>query len=187
LRTAFGVNDCGHDIASESGPDLIEQIDVFLACLGVSIVAYFKGCAIRSQTAVESGGNSRTEVAAYRCGTHERNSGLNLLKEIDENRGMGEGSIGIKARILEFVDSIHSIRENLLFYILKIVASHYSLKFDAELVCKLASFSQELKAHIGHLAVFILAIDYKIILVCHFDSDVVDKNPGIYRFAGQHA
>ena len=81
---------------------------------------------------------------------------------------MGEGCIGIEAFVLKFVYCVYSVWEELILDAFEIVSGYDCLKFDAELVCELAPFGEELKAHIGNLAVFKLAIDYKIIFVCHF-------------------
>ena len=54
LGTALGVDDCCHDVATESGTDLIEQIGVFGAGLGILVVADFESGAVGGKAAVEA-------------------------------------------------------------------------------------------------------------------------------------
>ncbi len=64
LRTAFRVDDRGHNVASESRTYLIEKVLVFLPCLRVGVVADFKARAVCRQAAVQAGADTRAEVAA---------------------------------------------------------------------------------------------------------------------------
>ena len=83
---------------------------------------------------------------------------------------MREGSIRIKALILDLIQLVHTIREYLIFYIFQIIAGHYGLKLDAELVGKLTPLGEKLKAHVGYFAILVFAIYDKVILVCHFSN-----------------
>ncbi len=42
LGTAVGIDDGSDNIAAECRADLIKKVGVFLACLGVFVVTYFK-------------------------------------------------------------------------------------------------------------------------------------------------
>ncbi len=80
---------------------------------------------------------------------------------------MGKRSVGIETLVLGLIDRVHAIRENLLLYVLEVVAGHYGFELHTELVGKLPAFGQKLKAHIGHLTVFEFAINYEVVLICH--------------------
>ncbi len=68
--------------------------------------------------------------------------------------------------ILHFIYAVNAIREDLFLDIFQFVACHYSLKFDAELIGKRATFGEEFKADISNLTILIFAIYDQIILVC---------------------
>ena len=80
---------------------------------------------------------------------------------------MGEGGFWIKTRVFKFVNCVYAVWKDLLFNILHIVAGNHSLEFDPEFVGELTSFGKKLQANVGDFAVFIFAIDDKIIFVCH--------------------
>ena len=80
---------------------------------------------------------------------------------------MGERGIRIQAFVLYLINGIDTIREDLLLDAIESVAGHYCFEFHPEFVCKLPSFGEKLKADIGYLTVFIFAIYYEIVLVCH--------------------
>ena len=85
LRTVVGVDNRGHDVAAESGTDLVEQAFVVLARLLVVVVADFERGAVGGKAAGERRADARPEVAAdHRC-AHEADLRLFLLEEVYEN------------------------------------------------------------------------------------------------------
>ena len=54
LRTAVGIDDRCHDIAAESGTDLIKQVGIFFSGLGILVVSDFKRSTVCGEAAVEA-------------------------------------------------------------------------------------------------------------------------------------
>ena len=54
LRTAVGIDDRCHDIAAESGTDLIKQVGIFFSGLGILVVTDFKRSTVCGEAAVEA-------------------------------------------------------------------------------------------------------------------------------------
>ena len=54
LRAAVGIDDGSDDVAAERRTNLIEQVGIFLACLGIFVIADFERCAVGGKTAVET-------------------------------------------------------------------------------------------------------------------------------------
>ena len=80
---------------------------------------------------------------------------------------MRKRCIRIKTMILHFIYAVNAIREDLFLDIFQFVACHYCLKFDAELIGKRATFGEEFKADIGHLAILVFAINYQVVIILH--------------------
>ena len=72
---------------------------------------------------------------------------------------MRQRGVGEQALILQLVHHVHAIGEELLLYALEFVAQHHSLQFDAASRGKRTTLGEQLKAHIGHAALVILAIN----------------------------
>ena len=83
LRTAVGIDNCCYDIAAECGANLVQQVGIFFAGLGIFVVADFECGAVSCQTTVEARADTWTEVTTNAGSAHEANLGLNLTEEID--------------------------------------------------------------------------------------------------------
>jgi len=80
---------------------------------------------------------------------------------------MRERGVRIEALVLHLIKAVNTIGEHLLIYIGEVVAGHYGFKFAAQLIGERAALGEELKAHVGHMALLELEIYYEIILVGH--------------------
>ena len=167
LRTAVGIDDCGHDVAAESRTDLVEQVLVFLAGLGILVVADYKRCAVGRKARMEAGGYARTEVSADACGAHQADLRLDFAEEVDEHGCVGVGGVGIEALVGHFIHYVGTIGEKLVFHPVEIVAYYDGLEFHAELRCELAAFGEKFEAYVGHFAVLKLAIYNEVVLILH--------------------
>ena len=167
LGTALGVDDGSHDVAAEGGAYLVEQVGVFLAGLGILVVADFEGGAVGGEAAVEARADTRAEVAAYAGGTHKAYLGLDFAEEVDEHCRMGVGGIGVEARVFDLVDHVGAVGEYLVFDAVELVADNEGFEFDAEAVGKHAALGKELEAHIGYAAFVVFAVYYQVVVVCH--------------------
>ena len=88
LRTMLRIDDGSHDIATESGTNLIEQVVVVLLRLDVVEVADFELGAVGGEAAGQRGADARTEVATDDGGAHQADLRLFLLEEVDEDIGV---------------------------------------------------------------------------------------------------
>ena len=109
LRACFGANDGCHDVAAESGTDLIEDVVVFLAGFEVSVVADFKGSAVSGEAAAQMGGNAGCEVAADAGGTIENHFGLTFADDAVHNAEMRQGAVRRETGIVGVEDGIDTI------------------------------------------------------------------------------
>ena len=165
LRTVVGIHDRGHDVAAESGADLIEQVGVILARLHVRVVADFEGRTVGGQTRVQARRNARAQVAADARGAHQTNLRLNLAEEIDEHGGMGVRRVGIETLVLNFVDNVGTVLVKLLFDAVQLVAQDDGLELHTQLVGQSTALGEQLQAHVGDVAILILTVYYKIVTV----------------------
>ena len=55
LGTAVGVYNRSDNVAAESGTNLVKEVLILFAGLGVGVVAYFKRCAVGGESAVQAG------------------------------------------------------------------------------------------------------------------------------------
>ena len=129
------------------------------------MVADFKLGAVGGKTRMQRARHAGTQVAAYGRGAHEGNARLLLLEQVDQYGGVGQRRVGIQTLVLHLIYSVHSVGEQLILDIFQIVAGHYSLELDAQLVGQRAALGEQLKAHVGHFTVLILAIYYEVVLV----------------------
>jgi hypothetical protein len=165
LGAAVGVDDSGYDIAAECGADLIEQVGVFLACLGVFVVADFKRGAVGGETAVEARAHAGAEVAAYAGGAHKAYLRLNLAEEVDEDCGVRIGGVGVETDVFHLIHYVGAVGEYLFFDAVEFVADNDCFEFYAETVGQHAAFSEKLKADVCHTAFVVFAVYYEVVIV----------------------
>ena len=115
LRTVFGVDDSGDDISAERRAYLVKEVLVRFAFFLVFVVAYFQRSAVGGKSAGKRGGHAWTEVTAYHGGAHKAYLRFFLLEQVDHYRSVRQGSVGVKARSVEYVQYVHPERHHLFF------------------------------------------------------------------------
>ena len=115
LRTVFGVDDGGYDVAAESRADLVEQVLIRLALFLVLVVADFQGGAVGGQSAGQGRRYAGTQVAADDRGAHQADLRLLFLEQVDEDGRVRQGGVGKQARCVKHVQLVHTVGHHLLF------------------------------------------------------------------------
>ena len=120
---------------------------------------------------MEGGGNAGTEVTADAGGTHQADLGLDFLEEVNQHGCVRVGGIGIETSVVHGVNHIGTVGEYLRFDTGKVGANNEGFEADAQTVGKLATFGKEFEADIGNAAFVELAVNYKIVVICHSFND----------------
>ena len=144
---------------------------IFLAGLGVGVVSDFKGCAVGGETAVETRAYAGTEVAADASGAHQANLRFDFSEQVDKNRSVRVGCIGIQFFVGNLVNYIGTIGENLIFYTVELVADDNCFELDTKTVGEHSAFCKQLKADVCDFAFVKFAIYYEVVIVCHSFND----------------
>ncbi len=150
LRTMVGVDDPCHDVASESGADLIKQILIGLSRLSIFMIAYLQRSTVGGEAATQRGGYSGPEVASDDRRAHQAYLRLDLLKEINQYGRVRQGGVGRQARIVENMQHVDAVRENLFAYFAQMVSDSDGFEFTTELIGQRASFGQQFETHVGY-------------------------------------
>ena len=164
LRTMVGVHDGCHDVATESRTNLIEQVLVGCAALGISMVTDFQLGTVGCQTAGQGRRYTRTQVATYHSGTHQGYLWLLLLEQIHQDIGMRNRGVREQAWSIEHKQLVHAVRQNLVFHLaFYFCACHDGMQLNVQLIGELATLGQQLLRYFGYGCAFNLTI-YKYIV-----------------------
>ena len=90
LRTVVGVDDRGDDVAAEGGADLVEQVFVLPAALGVFVVADHQLRTVGRKAAVKRRRHARREIAAVARRAEQHDLGFLLLDQAAHDGRMGQ-------------------------------------------------------------------------------------------------
>ena len=120
---------------------------------------------------MEGGGDAGTEVAADACSAHQADLGLDFLEEVDKDCCVGVGGIGIEASVVDSVNDVGTVGEDLRFDAGEVGANNEGFEADTEAVGEFAAFGKEFEADIGNAAFVELAVNYKIVVICHSFND----------------
>ena len=120
---------------------------------------------------MEGGGDAGTEVAADAGGTHQADLGFDFLEEVDEYGCVGVGGIGIETSVVHGVNHVGAVGEDLRFDAGEVRANYEGFEADTEAVGEFAAFGKEFEADIGNAAFVELAVNYKIVVICHSFND----------------
>ena len=146
-----GIDNRCHDVATEGGTNLIEQVVVVKLCLGIVVGTNLQFGAVGGQSAGERRRHARTEVATDDGGTHQTNLRLLLLEEVDEDVGVRCRRIGEESLAVEDEEFVNAVGQYLLFHLpLDARTGHHGMQFDTQLIGQLASFGEQLLRHFGH-------------------------------------
>ena len=149
LRTVVRVDDGGDDVAAEGGTNLVEQVLVLLAALGVAVVADDQLRTIGRQTAVQRRRHARGEVAADARGAEEHNLGFLLLNQAAHDGRVGQRAERGQLLVVGHPYGVGAIAGQLLLHAGKILADNDRLELHAERRGQLAAFGQQFEAHVG--------------------------------------
>ena len=160
LRSVLGIDDGSHDVSTEGGSYLIQQVLVRLTILLVLMRTNLKAGAVRGESAMQSRRDARTEVATYDVSSHQANLRFLLLEEVDEDCRVRLARIGSEAFCIEDMEFIDAIRKYLsLHFSHDSAAGSNGFELYAKRIGQLPAFSQKLLAYFGNLCAFKLAIN----------------------------
>ncbi len=156
LWTMLGVDNGGNNVSTKGRTNLIELVLVMLGDgLLVLIEAYIhvkladlEFGAVGGEAAEEGRRNARAEVAAYYVGTHQADLGILFLEEVDENGGVGIGSVGEETWSVEDVYAVNTILHHLVLDTIEARAGADTLQLYAKSIGELATFGQEFEADV---------------------------------------
>ena len=154
LRTMVGIDDGGDDVAAEGRTNLIEQVLVRPAALGIGMVAYDEARTVGREPAAQRGGDARSEVAPHRRRTEQGYLGFLLFEDTANHRRMGQGAVRSELRIVRQPERIGSVASDNLIHLLEFVTEGERFQFAPEAVGQFAAFGEQLQADISHLAAF---------------------------------
>ena len=149
-----GIDDGGDDVAAEGRTNLIEQVLVRPAALGIGMVAYDEARTVGREPAAQRGGDARSEVAPHRRRTEQGYLGFLLFEDTANHRRMGQGAVRSELRIVRQPERIGSVASDNLIHLLEFVTEGERFQFAPEAVGQFAAFGEQLQADIGHLAAF---------------------------------
>ena len=116
LWAMFRVDDGGYYVAAKGRPYLVELFCVvFLLHYSVSVldihikIANLQLGTVSSQSAVESRGDTRTQVTSNNSGTHEAYLWFLFLEKVYHQGCMGVGSVGEESLGIKYMYLIHTI------------------------------------------------------------------------------
>ena len=141
----LGVDDSRHDVATESGTNLIEQVVVVSTRLWVVKVTNLQLGTVGSQTACQRRRHAWTEVTANHGSAHEADLRFLLFEQVDHQvgvwcRGVWEQPFTVKHKQL-----VNTIGQYLILdFSLDSGSSHDSMKLHTKFVGEFASFGQQL-------------------------------------------
>ena len=159
LGTVVGVDDGGHDVAAESGTDLVEQVLIGLAALLVLVGADFELRAVGGEAAGEARGDARTEVAADDRGAHQADLRLLLLEEVHHDVGVGSRGVGEELGGIEDEEFVDAVRQHLLLdFALDAGADGDGVQLHAEFIRQLAALGEKFLRDFAHFGAFNLNI-----------------------------
>ena len=104
--------------------------------------------AVGGKAAEEGRRYARTEVAAYHVGTHQADLRILLLEEVDENGGVGIGSVGEETWSVEDVYTVNAILHHLVLDTIEARAGADTLQLYAKSIGELATLGQEFEADV---------------------------------------
>ena len=155
LRTVVGVHNRSHDVTTEGGTNLIEQVLIDFVILLVLIRANLQLRAVGGEAAGERGADARTQVAADDRSAHEADLRLLLLEEVYEDVRVGSAGVGEQFGGVEDEELVHAIRQDLVFHL----ASHHGVQLHTQRIGELATLGQQLLRYFLYVGLFYLAID----------------------------
>ena len=158
MGTALGIDNRRHDVSTESGTYLIEQVLVGLRLFLVFERTDFERGTVGRETAVERRRYAGAEVTAYAGGTHEAHLGFLLAEEVDQHRSMGLRGVGIETGVVGQIEGIDAIREYLCGNVVELMADDERFEFTMELIGQGTSLGEQFEADVGNNSVFYFAI-----------------------------
>ena len=153
-----GIDDRGDDVAAERRTDLVQQVLVLPARLGVPVVADLELRAVGREAAVQRRRNARREVAAHGCRAEQRDLGLFLLDQPAHHGRVGQRAEGIENLVVGHPHRVGAVAGQLLFDTVERLAQRHGFGLHTERGGQLAAFGQQFETHVGDPAALHLDI-----------------------------
>ena len=158
LGTVVGIDDRGDDVAAESGTDLVKQVLILLAGLGVLVVADHQLRAVGRKTAVEGRRYARGEVAAVAGRAEQRDLGVLLFDQAAHDGRMGQRAERCEDLVVGDPDGVGAVFGQFGLDTCKMLAQHYGFELHTQRRGQFAAFGQQFETHVGDLAALVLDI-----------------------------
>jgi hypothetical protein len=158
LGPSIEVDDCGYDVAAESGANLEKQVIMSLA-ISCFVVAYLQVGAVGGQACFCCAGDSWCEVSASRRRAIYDNLGFIFVDEVVNYSGVAIGLIAAQKRVLGEVNLVCAELNKLFSERFDVVARQNRSEGDFQDVGEVPSFTHKLDRGIFELA-FMLFCEY---------------------------
>ncbi len=169
LRTVVGVDDRGDDVAAEGGTDLVEQVFVLPAALGVFVVADHQLRTVGRKAAVERRRHARREIAAVARRAEQHDLGFLLLDQAAHDGRMGQRTERCEHLVVGDPYGIGAVFGELMLDAGEVLAQHHGFEFHAQRRGQFAALGHQFEAHLGGLAALVLDIyEYVVHLLCTY-------------------
>ena len=156
LWTVLWVDDSCHDVTAEGRTDLIELLfemlyDRLLVLIEAAVhveVTDLELCTVGSKTAEESRRDTRTEVTADDCCTHEADLRIFLLEEVDEDSSVRIRSVREETWCIEHVNLVNAILHHLILNTVEARTCTDTFQLYAKSIGQLTALCEEFEADV---------------------------------------
>lgn len=164
LGAMLGIHDRGHDVTTEGGTNLIEQVVKHLVVLLVLVGTDLQFGAVGCQSAGQRRTYAGTEVTANHRGTHQTDLRLLLLEEVYDNVGVGSRCVREQSFAVENKQLVNAVGQNLILHLIfNTRTDDHGMEFHIQLIGQLAALGQQFLGNLLNLCTFNLAI-YKYVV-----------------------
>ena len=157
------IDNRGDDIAAEGRADLIQEVRVLLARLGVLVVPDFELRTVGRQTAVQRRRDTRCEVPAHGRSAEQRDLGLLLFDQAAHHGRVGQRAERLEELVIGHPHRVSAVLGQFLFQTGEVVSQRHGFDFHAERRGQFAALGQQFETHVGDLAALHLDI-YKYVV-----------------------
>lgn len=163
----IGIDDRSDDVAAEGRTDLVEQVRVLPARLGILVVADHQLGAVGRQAAVEGRRHARREVASHGRGAEQDDLGLFLPDQAAQHGRVGQRAERSEGGVVGDPHRVRAVFGQLLLDSGHLLAQHDGFEFHPERAGQFAPFGQKFEAHVRDGPVLHFDIyEYVVHLLC---------------------
>ena len=124
---------------------------IFLAGLGIGVVAQLKGGAVGGEAATQTRSHAGSKVATHRGSAKKHHVGLLFLDYFKHHSKMRQGAIGRQTGVVGKENLVDTVWIEFSSHALYVAASNYSLKMTIHLGGQMATFGAELETDVGNV------------------------------------